>query len=72
MSLKQLNLGATQSVPTSWMPETRSINYEYGPLRVHPPLLPQEPTRTNCGQPLKGTPFGINEEDQKQGGNKNR
>jgi hypothetical protein len=54
MTLKQLNLGSAQMVPKDWIPETRFINYEYGPLCVQTPSLPQEPSKASQEQPLKG------------------
>jgi hypothetical protein len=53
MSLKQFNLGSARPI------QARFINYEYGPLRIHTPSLPQEPSKASQGQPLKGISLGV-------------
>jgi hypothetical protein len=56
MSLKNMNLGSAQSV----VPVTRRHdNYEYGPLRVQRPTIPQEQTAITERQPLKGVSLHV-------------
>jgi hypothetical protein len=61
MSPKHLNLGSAQPIQKGWVPETRFINYEYGPLRVHAPALPQEQSKKSDAQPLRGGALGLKE-----------